>query len=69
MSCVNSAMGETMAMLLLLFPKDIEPREHLPAPIPYAECVELAVRVARYYDHIWAWGHPIVTCEVRENGS
>ena len=56
-----------LALLLVLYPGDIEPRHETPEPIPYAECIEMATRVARYFDHTgqYMWvGPPIVFCEV-----
>jgi hypothetical protein len=54
---------EIYALLLVMWPKAIEPEQHIPAPIPYVECVEIATRLARYYDHVMWKGQPIITCK------
>ena len=56
-----------MAMLYVLHFGQILPEAHLPAPIPYVDCMEVAVRVARYYDHTMSLRMPIVYCEVLED--
>ncbi len=55
-----------MALLFTLWPGDVSPRQEVPAPIPMADCLELAGRVALYYDKTMWQGQPKVYCEVTE---
>lgn len=53
-----------MALLFVLYVGDIEPRQETPEPIPYEECVEMAGRLVRWFDHTMSFNFPTVTCEV-----
>ncbi len=56
------------AMLQVKYPGDIAWRNDLRAPIPLADCVAMATRVARYWDQKWRYTPPNkppqVRCEV-----
>ena len=55
------------ALLLVLMPGMLTPRMETPVPIPYDDCIDMAVRVATYYAVKAKWERPIsITCEVTD---
>lgn len=55
---------ELYAVLMVMYVGMTEPQAHIPAPIPYDECVELGTKLARFYDHTMAYNHPIIECTI-----
>ena len=52
-----------MALLMVLYYGDITPRQETPEPIPYSDCIEMAERVAWYFNHTYGpHSQPIVEC-------
>ena len=52
------------ALLMVLYPGDITPRQEIPAAVPMEDCIKVADRMAVAFNKVYVWEQPQVYCEV-----